>query len=122
MARASAWLGEALALRWKDVDVEGRVLGVRRRLSMVNGRTGEAIPKTRVSDTVVLLSWGRLHDLRYASASLMLAPGLPLALVGIEDDASKSVVDHGGHLRASGPGDGAGGRVGRSARRGVGGE
>lgn len=48
--------GEALGLRWSDVDLEGRVLRVRGTLSVVNGRLSEGAPKTKASDASVGLS------------------------------------------------------------------
>jgi integrase len=41
--------GEGLALRWSDVDLDARVLYVRRTLSDVNGRLVFSEPKTRAS-------------------------------------------------------------------------
>jgi integrase len=47
--------GEALALRWADIDLTRRVAHVRRTLSM--------------------------HDLRHLAASMMIPAGVPLAVV-----------------------------------------
>lgn len=132
--------GEALALRWIDIDLNRRTLVVRRTLSDVNGHLIFTTPKTKGSAAGVGLSsrvvaalerqrarqdaehseWGeayedgglvfaresgaairpeyvtarflvlsreaglprvRLHDLRHLAATLMLAAGVPLALV-----------------------------------------
>ncbi|WP_158546741.1 site-specific integrase [Halopolyspora algeriensis] len=53
--------GEALALRWQDVDIEGRVLHVRRTLSSVGGHLKVTVPKTKGSKAGVGLS-GRVVD------------------------------------------------------------
>lgn len=48
--------GEALALRWDDVDAEQNVIRVRRSLTEVGGRLVEGTPKTKASAGFVPLS------------------------------------------------------------------
>lgn len=60
--------GEALALRWQDVDIEGRVLQVRRTLSTVNGRLMFTEPKTTGSAAGVGLSGRVVEALKAQSA------------------------------------------------------
>ena len=119
--------GEALALRWDDVDLERGVLTVRRSKTRAGeGRRVDAGPELvgillahRLKQDAERAAWGRrqdnglvfarengtpyeptrvtkrfrelaiaagvrpirLHDLRHGAASLMLAGGMPLALV-----------------------------------------
>lgn len=48
--------GEALALRWEDVDVDHKVIRVRRSLTEVGGRLVEGTPKTKASAGYIALS------------------------------------------------------------------
>lgn len=153
--------GEALGLRWADVDLEGRVLQVRQTLSDVNGRLMFTKPKTpgsaagvgmssrvvealrrqRAVQDVVRAQWAEaydaerldlvfaradgsplrpervlwqfheradeaglprctLHDLRHLAATLMLASGVPLAVVSkmLRHSKISITVDLYGHL------------------------
>lgn len=48
--------GEAMALRWSDVDLDGRVLHVRRTVGEIGGRLVYTAPKTTASEAGVGLS------------------------------------------------------------------
>lgn len=151
--------GEALALRWADVDLDHRVLQVRRTLTDVNGRLSFTPPKTAGSAAGVGLSsrvvaalrrqqasqaveralWAEayedgdlvfprengfpllvkkllldfhalaaaagvprctIHDLRHLAATMMIASGVPLAVVSkmLRHSKISMTVDLYGHL------------------------
>jgi integrase len=56
--------GEALALRWSDVDLEGGMVAVRRALVYVRGRMVEGPPKTKASGRTFALPSPALEALR----------------------------------------------------------
>jgi integrase len=61
--------GEALGLRWEDVDLDHRVLQVRRTLGLVNGRLVFGEPKTKGSAAGVGLSTRVVAALRRQQAA-----------------------------------------------------
>lgn len=56
--------GEALALRWNDVDLDGRVVHVRKTLARVDGHLVRTEPKSRKSKRTVPLSTAAVDVLR----------------------------------------------------------
>jgi integrase len=151
--------GEALGLRWSDLDLTNRTARIRQTVVDVGGRLQFSTPKTRSSEATVPLteravqallqvrlgqdidrqSWGdayedhdlvfarengaplrpeyvtrrfvalsqaaglrqiRLHDLRHGAASLMLAAGVPMAIVSkmLRHSSIGITVDTYGHL------------------------
>jgi integrase len=151
--------GEALGLRWTDLDLANRTARIRQTVVDVGGRLQFSTPKTRSSEATVPLtaravqallqwrlgqdidrqSWGdayedhglvfarengaplrpeyvtrrfvaltrdaglrrvRLHDLRHGAASLMLAAGVPMAIVSklLRHSSIGITVDTYGHL------------------------
>jgi integrase len=151
--------GEALGLRWADLDLANRTARIRQTVVDVGGRLQFSTPKTRSSEATVPLteravqallqvrlgqdidrqSWGdayeghdlvfarengaplrpeyvtrrfvalsqaaglrqvRLHDLRHGAASLMLAAGVPMAIVSkmLRHSSIGITVDTYGHL------------------------
>ena len=151
--------GEALGLRWTDLDLNNRTARIRQTVVDVGGRLQFSTPKTRSSEATVPLteravqallqwrlgqdidrqSWGdsyedhglvfarengaplrpeyvtrrfvalsravglrrvRLHDLRHGAASLMLAAGVPMAIVSkmLRHSSIGITVDTYGHL------------------------
>jgi integrase len=151
--------GEALGLRWSDLDLTQRTARIRQTVVDVGGRLEFSTPKTRSSEATVPLteramhalmqwrlgqefdrqSWGdgyedhdlvfarengaplrpeyvtrrfvalskaaglrqvRLHDLRHGAASLMLAAGVPMAIVSkmLRHSSIGITVDTYGHL------------------------
>ena len=151
--------GEALGLRWSDLDLNLRSARIRQTVVDVGGRLEFSTPKTRASEATVPLteramhalmqwrlgqeldrqSWGdgyeehdlvfarengaplrpeyvtrrfvalsraaglrqvRLHDLRHGAASLMLAAGVPMAIVSkmLRHSSIGITVDTYGHL------------------------
>jgi integrase len=151
--------GEALGLRWTDLDLANRTARIRQTVVDVGGRLQFSTPKTRSSEASVPLtdravqallqvrlgqdidrqSWGdgyedhglvfarengaplrpeyvtrrfvalataaglrqvRLHDLRHGAASLMLAAGVPMAIVSkmLRHSSIGITVDTYGHL------------------------
>jgi integrase len=151
--------GEALGLRWTDLDLANRTARIRQTVIDVGGRLEFSTPKTRSSEATVPLTeravqallqwrlgqdidrqaWGdayedhglvfarengaplrpeyvtrrfvaltraaglrqvRLHDLRHGAASLMLAAGVPMAIVSkmLRHSSIGITVDTYGHL------------------------
>ncbi|MCU1614797.1 MAG: integrase family protein [Frankiales bacterium] len=151
--------GEALGLRWSDLDLTQRTARIRQTVVDVGGRLEFSTPKTRSSEATVPLTeravqalaqwrlgqeldrqaWGdgyedhdlvfarengaplrpeyvtrrfvalskaaglrqvRLHDLRHGAASLMLAAGVPMAIVSkmLRHSSIGITVDTYGHL------------------------
>ncbi|PRY37166.1 site-specific recombinase XerD [Geodermatophilus tzadiensis] len=151
--------GEALGLRWSDLDLTNRTARIRQTVVDVGGRLQFSTPKTRSSEATVPLTeravqallqvrlgqdldrqgWGdayqahdlvfarengaplrpeyvtrrfvalakaaglrqvRLHDLRHGAASLMLAAGVPMAIVSkmLRHSSIGITVDTYGHL------------------------
>ncbi|SDY49569.1 Site-specific recombinase XerD [Geodermatophilus africanus] len=151
--------GEALGLRWADLDLANRTARIRQTVVDVGGRLEFSTPKTRSSEATVPLTeravqallqwrlgqdidrqaWGdayedhdlvfarengaplrpeyvtrrfvalsraaglrpvRLHDLRHGAASLMLAAGVPMAIVSkmLRHSSIGITVDTYGHL------------------------
>jgi integrase len=151
--------GEALGLRWSDLDLTNRTVRIRQTVVDVGGRLQFSTPKTRSSEATVplteravqaLLQWRlgqdidrqawrdayedhdlvfarengtplrpeyvtrrfvalshaaglrqvRLHDLRHGAASLMLAAGVPMAIVSkmLRHSSIGITVDTYGHL------------------------
>jgi len=151
--------GEALGLRWSDLDLTNRTARIRQTIVDVGGQLQFSTPKTRSSEATVPLteravqallqvrlgqdidrqSWGdayedhdlvfarengaplrpeyatrrfvalsqaaglrqvRLHDLRHGAASLMLAAGVPMAIVSkmLRHSSIGITVDTYGHL------------------------
>ncbi len=151
--------GEALGLRWTDLDLGNRTARIRQTVVDVGGRLQFSTPKTRSSEATVPLTeravlallqwrlgqdidrqaWGaayedhglvfarengaplrpeyvtrrfvalsktaglrrvRLHDLRHGAASLMLAAGVPMAIVSkmLRHSSIGITVDTYGHL------------------------
>ncbi len=151
--------GEALGMRWSDLDLQNGTARIRQTVLDVGGRLEFSTPKTKSSDAFVSLtdraiqallqrrlgqdiereSWGsayvehglvftredgsplrpeyvtrrfnalarsaglrpvRLHDLRHGAASLMLAAGVPMAIVSkmLRHSSIGITVDTYGHL------------------------
>ncbi|WP_353813862.1 tyrosine-type recombinase/integrase [Agromyces sp. SYSU T00266] len=64
LARTGMRRGEALALRWQDVDLEGAALRVRSTVSSIGGRLVTTEPKTERSRRTVNLTAGTVAMLR----------------------------------------------------------
>jgi integrase len=114
--------GEALGLHWVDVDLEARLLLVRHTLVAVdNSRLVFNTPKTPGSSSApgwtaattrvrappplrLGRSGGRaahrVHDLRHLAATIMIASGVPLAMVSktLRHSTPSTTVDIYGHL------------------------
>ncbi len=61
--------GELLGLRWRDVDWDGRRIGVRHTLVRMGGRWWLGDPKTAASRRAIDLTLLRAHRIRQAKCS-----------------------------------------------------